>query len=181
MFVYLGYALVIAGIYLFAKTFGWIPKKQEPDVRPEEARKVDRLISLGIAGICLTVGLYLSLGSRATPKAVVRESQQKPAAFTGANLQYWDAEMKALLIQQCLENGKRTAEKYPDLVQDYCKCATEKITLAFTPEQYGKLITKPEEEQRQSIAPVVESCVAIMNKLIELSQDVHTQKLEQVK
>lgn len=181
MFVYLGYILIFAGIYLFAKAFGWIQKKQEPDTRPAEARKIDRMIALGIAGICLAGGVYLSLGSRETPKVNLQTPEKKSATITGENLQYWDAEMKSLLIQQCLENGKRTAEKYPDLVQDYCKCATEKITLAFTPEQYGKLITKPEEEQRQSIAPVVESCVAIMSKLIELSQDVQTQKLEQVK
>ncbi|MBK9108286.1 MAG: hypothetical protein IPM92_07880 [Saprospiraceae bacterium] len=181
MFVYLGYILVLAGIYLFAKTFGWIQKKQEPDTRPEEARKIDRIIALALATICLAAGIYLSLNNAETPKTSVQAPQKKSAAFTGENLQYWDAEMKSLLIQQCLENGKRTAEKYPDLVQDYCKCATEKITLAYTPEQYGKLITKPEEEQRQSIAPVVESCVAIMSKLIELSQDVQTQKLEQVK
>ncbi|MBK8955923.1 MAG: hypothetical protein IPM34_10255 [Saprospiraceae bacterium] len=173
MFSYLGYLLVLLGIYVLARTLGWIHKKQVADDRPEAAKKVDRYIGLGFSVLLCVAGVYLSMGKeKPEPAKTTATPQTSSKSFTGENLQYWDEEMKSLLIQQCLENGKRTAEKYPDIVQDYCKCATEKITLAFTPEQYGQTISKSPEEQRQIISPVIESCVAIMNKLIELSQDV---------
>ena len=62
------------------------------------------------------------------------------------------------------------SEEYPELVNDYCKCATEKITQAMTPEEYTKWMEKPRDEQTAAIRPIIQTCADIMTKLIELTK-----------
>ncbi|MCC6753785.1 MAG: hypothetical protein IT266_07355 [Saprospiraceae bacterium] len=182
---YLGYVLMVAGLMLAIRTFVRSRTMAVEDHRPEAARRIDRYIALGASLLLFSTGLYLGV-FRSTAGQPAGEGTSVPStapvtatpsvAATGEMLQYWTDESRAALRQQCLENGKRTAERYPELVEDYCKCATEKITLAYTPASYQELMIKPVEEQKAAIGPVVESCVAIMNKLIELSNEAQPQR-----
>lgn len=99
-------------------------------------------------------------------KAVV---SQNPSVKSVNNV--WTEELKDIITKQCLENGKRTAEEYPELVNDYCKCATQQISLALTPDDYTRIMELPYEEQGAEIRPIVQTCVDIMTKLIQLSQE----------
>ncbi len=170
--VYLGIVLCLVGLYYISKTLGWLTPAKKEDVQPEEARRVDRIISLSLSTIALLAGVYVLFGvfghknasAPASPTVVT-----SPSAYP--KVYYWDAAVKENLYKQCLENGKNTAAKYPTIVEDYCKCATAKIAEAMDAEMYEKLMTKPVDQQKQEIGPIVESCVKIMNKLIELSQE----------
>lgn len=182
---YLGYVLIVAGLLLAIRTFVRSRTMAADDHRPEAARKIDRFFALGSALLLFMAGVYLgvlrnperqSTGEGASVPSKPSVPSAPSVAATGELLQYWTDESRAALRQQCLENGKRTAERYPELVEDYCRCATEKITLAYTPASYQELMNKPVEEQKAAIGPVVESCVAIMSKLIELSNEAQPQK-----
>ena len=88
----------------------------------------------------------------------------------------WSEELKSIINKQCLENGKRTAVEYPELVNDYCKCATQRISESMTPAEYTQWMEKPKEEQAKYIRPIVQTCADILNKLIELTQQTKPQK-----
>lgn len=177
MFVIFGIALCLIGIYLGLKGMGWLGKPTAVDLRPVEAQKVDRFIQFGLAAVCLGLGIYLLLPAKdlATQK-FSNSNAQIPQKPNYENLANWNDESRKALMQQCMENGKRTSEKYPEIVKQYCECATEKITLAFTPQSYQEMLSKPVEEQRQAISPVVESCVLIMNKLMQLTDEAQPQR-----
>ncbi len=170
---YLGILLIVVGLYYLAKTLAWFSfSNNKQDTQPDAAKKVDRIISISLSIIALLAGAYLLFG---ISKHAGQAAPASPTAVTPSaaypKVYYWDAAVKENLYKQCLENGKNTAAKYPTIVEDYCKCATAKITEAMDAEMYEKLMAKPVEEQKLEIGPIVESCVKIMNKLIELSKE----------
>lgn len=173
MSFYLGLILVLAGAYLLLKNFKLVPgtKTDSSDGKPIEARKIDDLlVRLGSVILCV-VGIYLlwpeSKEETAKPGSAINSQMQDASR---GNMEVWNDELKNLLNKQCIENGKRTAETYPELVTDYCKCATEKISQSMTPAEYTQIMEKPREEQARYMRPVVQTCVDIMTKLIELSE-----------
>ena len=176
MFSYLAYLMLVAGLYLGARALGLVHKKQSEDSRPSEAQNVEKYLVLGIAALLISVGIYLLWpASESNPTTTGVTNQTPPSEPNYANLANWTDESRLALMNQCMENGRRTAEKYPEIVKQYCECATSKITLAFTPQSYQDMLSKPVEERRQVISPVVESCVMIMNKLIQLTDEAKPQ------
>jgi hypothetical protein len=180
MLFYIGLICLALGIYFLLVNFNIIAnKKAEVKNVPVEAQKIDALL-IRIASLLLCLaGIYLiwpesNKDSIPTPP-VPAEKQTSNAdmlkLIADLNTKTWNIELMELITNQCLENGKRTAEEYPDLVKDYCTCATEKISKAMTPDQYVEWMQKSYEEQAAFIRPVVQTCVDIMNKLIELSQE----------
>lgn len=161
--------IILTGIYLLAKSFGFIGQKTAEPGSPAEAQKVDLWINRGLGIAAILLGIYLL----SNPVQSGTQSPDNPPEIykTTGDIYLWGDELKSKLIQQCMENGKATAERHPQIAMDYCKCATDKISISMRPEEYQELITKPAEEQQKVFAPLIEPCVKIMQKLIELSNE----------
>lgn len=169
MLIAISIIFILAGLYLLAKSFGLIGLRPKMDERPMEAQKVDLWINRGLGIASILLGIYM-ISNAAQKEKPVEPPQQEMYTTTG-DIYLWGDELKNKLIQQCLENGKATVALYPQIANDYCKCATEKISLSMRPEEYQELINKSVEEQQKVFAPLIEPCVNIMQKLIELDNE----------
>ncbi|HRG68783.1 MAG TPA: hypothetical protein PLS73_08035 [Saprospiraceae bacterium] len=165
MLFYLGVVCILGGIYFLLSNFKIINKNSVSN-KPIEAQKVDNFIvrTLSICMCCL--GLYL-----VWPSQKVTASKPVQNSDSPKKVYYWEQSVRDALTKQCLENGKKTAEAYPQLVKDYCSCATDRITEAMSPEDYTQIISKSQEEQAATIRPLVQSCVDILTRLIQLSEE----------
>lgn len=172
MVFYLGLICILGGAYFLLVNFNIINKKTTPDHdKPIEAKKIDNLLIRIFSIVLCAIGLYLvwpESGNKTVSSNTTTPAPTQANPVAGAEV--WTDQLKEMLTKQCIENGKKTAEEYPELVNDYCKCATEKITLAMTPEDYTKWMERPREEQTAIIRPIIQTCADIMTKLIELTQ-----------
>ena len=172
MLFYLGLICFVGGVYFLLVNLNLIHKKIKSDHdKPAEARRIDNLlIRIFSVTLCL-IGLYLIWPSKTASVAVISSNpSSNTQSISTAGAEQWREELKEMLTKQCIDNGKKTAIEYPELVNDYCKCATEKITQAMTPEDYTNWMEKPREEQTATIRPIIQTCADIMTKLIELTQ-----------
>lgn len=161
---------ILAGIYLIAKSFGFVGQKSKTETSPAEAQKVDLWINRGLGIVSIILGIYI-MGNPAESENKQMDAPAQEAFSPTGDIYLWGDELKSKLIQQCMENGKATADRYPQIAMDYCKCATDKISISMRPEEYQELISKPAEEQQKVFAPLIEPCVKIMQKLIELTNE----------
>ena len=180
MIFYIGLLCFIGGVYFLLVNLNIIHKRnKEESFKPIEARRIDNiLIRIGSISLCI-IGIYLIWPDEGKQQS--KSNPGQPSSSISApfrNTQVWSEDLKEILNKQCLENGKRTAEQYPDLVKDYCKCATDQISQSMTPEEYTQWMDKPKEEQAKSIRPIVQTCVDILNKLIELTEQTKPKKPE---
>jgi hypothetical protein len=176
---YLGLILFIAGVYFLLVNLNIINKKKsEVTDKPIEARKVDNILIRTASVIMCIIGIYLIWPDENKQQSKVTTGATTPVNQNTLSSNTWTEELKSIINKQCLENGKKTSEEYPELVNDYCKCATDKISEAMTPNEYTQWMEKPMEEQAQYIRPIVQTCADIMNKLIELTQQTKPQREE---
>ena len=177
MILFLGLAFLLSGIYLILRATHVIKGSPAASAaeKPEEAEKIDRILTMAGAVLLCLVGAYMIWQHVKPEKENAKASTSLPASpdsgKTKRDLALWDESMKADLTRQCLENGKRTSEEYPDLVKDYCKCATEQISRSLTHSEYTQLMSQTREQQTAVIRPIVQTCVDILNRLIELSKE----------
>ncbi|HEX5625236.1 MAG TPA: hypothetical protein VFX48_04390 [Saprospiraceae bacterium] len=177
MLLVLGLAFLLSGIYLILRATHVIKFSPAASAaeKPEEAKRIDQILTIAGAVLLCLVGTYLIWQYVKPEKESAKVSTSLPARpnpdNTNRDLSVWDESMKADLTRQCLENGKRTSEEYPDLVKDYCNCATERITNSLTPSEYTQLMSQSREQQTAVIRPIVQTCVDILNRLIELSKE----------
>ncbi len=168
MLFYLGIICIVGAVYFLISSFN-VFSKNEASTKPIEAQKVDLIIKRSLSVLLVCMGVYLLWPSekKITPKPSTQN--------TASNKVFaWEQSARDALTKQCLENGKRTAEAYPDLVKNYCSCATDRITEALSPEEYTKIISKDKELQAAEIRPIVQSCVDILTRLIQLSEESKT-------
>ncbi|MBK7736664.1 MAG: hypothetical protein IPI45_02695 [Saprospiraceae bacterium] len=165
MLLYLGIICVLGGVYFLLSNFKII-HKDVVSKKPIEAQKVDNIIVRTLSILLCCLGLYLIWPEKQNPVPVPVQTSDTPK-----KVYVWEQSARDALTKQCLENGKRTAEAYPQLVNDYCSCATDRITEAMSPEEYTQIISKSKEEQAASIRPLVQSCVDILTRLIQLSEE----------
>ncbi len=178
MIFYLGLICILGGIYFLLSNFKVIGKKSEEQTnQPIEAKKIDNLLIRIASVILCLIGIYM-IWPNSSDKLPSQSSGSGVASGAAAkgDIRVWSEELKGIITQQCLENGKRTAEEYPELVKDYCKCATDQISQAMTPDEYTQWMEKPKEEQAKIIRPIVQTCVDIMTKLIELTKETQPNK-----
>lgn len=165
MLLYLGIICVLGGVYFLLSNFKII-HKDVVSKKPIEAQKVDNIIVRTLAILLCALGLYLIWPAKKEPVSTPNQSLETPK-----KVYVWEQSVRDALTKQCLENGKRTAEAYPQLVKDYCSCATDRITESMSPEDYTQIISKSKEEQAATIRPLVQSCVDILTRLIQLSEE----------
>lgn len=165
MLLYLGIICVLGGVYFLLSNFKII-NKDVVSKKPIEAQKVDNIIVRTLSILLCSLGLYLIW-----PEKQVPVSKPIQAVDTPKKVYVWEQSVRDALTKQCLDNGKRTAEAYPQLVKDYCSCATDRITESMSPEEYTQIISKSKEEQATTIRPLVQSCVDILTRLIQLSEE----------
>ncbi|MBK8486024.1 MAG: hypothetical protein IPO86_13545 [Saprospiraceae bacterium] len=173
MLFYLGCICILGGLYFLLVNLKIISKSTSIESqKPIEAQRIDNFLIRLFSIITCLIGFYFIYSSMDHAKqrnSIILNEQVK--SNPKEDIKYWDAAMKQALTNQCLENGKRTAEEYPDLVKEYCNCATDKIAESMSPEEYTQIITKPKEEQAITIRPLVQTCVDILTRLIQLSQE----------
>ncbi len=182
---YLGLICLAIGIYFLLVNFNVISKKQDvASGKPVEAQKIDNILIRSASILLCFAGIYLMWPETNTKKDIpptpvaspekVINNAEMVKLISKMNTTIWNTELRELITNQCLDNGKKTASEYPDLVKDYCNCATEKIAQSMTPAEYIEWMQKPYDEQAAKIRPIVQTCVDIMTKLIELSQEAST-------
>lgn len=165
MLLYLGIICVLGGVYFLLSNFKII-HKERVSKKPIEAQKVDNFIVRTLSILLCCLGLYLIWPEKQDPVSKPNQTIDTPK-----KVYVWEQSVRDALTKQCLENGKRTAEAYPQLVKDYCSCATDRITESMSPEEYTQIISKSKEEQAATIRPLVQSCVDILTRLIQLSEE----------
>lgn len=179
MMFYLGLICLVGGVFFLLVNFNIISKKTTAKKsKPIEAQKIDNLL-VRVASVLLCIsGLYLMWPENDTVKEIpivpveqTSSNAEMVKKIAVMNTRIWNDELKEIITKQCLDNGRKTAQEYPDLVKDYCTCATENISQAMSPTEYTEWMQKSYEEQAARIRPIVQTCVDIMTKLIELSQE----------
>ncbi|MEI6767251.1 MAG: hypothetical protein WCM76_16595 [Bacteroidota bacterium] len=69
-------------------------------------------------------------------------------------------------VRDCIFSTKEMGEKYPEIVEDYCECSTDKVTSSMSKEEYDKISSLPVDEQRSKIMPIIKDCFDNFNRRI---------------
>jgi hypothetical protein len=63
------------------------------------------------------------------------------------------------MVHQCILETKEMGTKYPELTKEYCSCSIKQIQDNFKKDEYESTLSKPLDEQRKLILPIIQSCL----------------------
>ncbi len=70
----------------------------------------------------------------------------------------WTQADKDAMTKACIENAKNSYAKDPVKTTSLCECVTGKFTAKYTYEQAQELNKKSQQEQLDSLMPIINSC-----------------------
>ncbi len=70
----------------------------------------------------------------------------------------WTQADKDAMTKACIENAKNSYAKDPVKTTSLCECVTEKLTTKYTYDQAQELNKKSQQEQFDSLIPILNSC-----------------------
>ena len=70
----------------------------------------------------------------------------------------WTKADKDAMTKACIANAKNSYQKDPVGTTSLCACVTDKFTSKYTYDQAQELNRKPQQEQMDSVMPIIKAC-----------------------
>ena len=87
-----------------------------------------------------------------------KDSRQVNASKLQTQHRQWTKADKDAMTKACIANAKNSYQKDPVGTTSLCACVTEKFTSKYTYDQAKELNKKPQQEQMDSVIPIIKSC-----------------------